>query len=52
MAQYGFTEDQKVQVAELLAQDSSMWASVLYGIYGADDRIVAVCAVSAWQCGR
>lgn len=42
MAQYGFAEDQKVQVAELLAQDSSMWASVLYGIYGADDQIVAV----------
>ena len=42
MAQYGFTEDQKAQVAELLAQDSSMWASVLYGIYGADDQIVAV----------
>ena len=42
MAQYGFTEDQKAQVAELLVQDSSMWASVLYGIYGADDQIVAV----------
>lgn len=42
MDQYGFTEDQKGQVAELLAQDSSMWASVLYGIYGADDQIVAV----------
>ena len=42
MAQYGFTEDQKAQVAELLSQDSSMWASVLYGIYGADDQIVAV----------
>lgn len=42
MAQYGFAEDQKAQVAELLAQDSSMWASVLYGIYGADDQIVAV----------
>ena len=42
MSQYGFTEDQKVQVAKLLAQDSSMWASVLYGIYGADDQIVAV----------
>lgn len=39
MEQYGFTEDQKSQVAELLAQDSSMWASVLYG---ADDQIVAV----------
>ena len=42
MVQYGFTEDQKAQVAELLAQDSSMWASVLYGIYGADDQIVTV----------
>ena len=42
MAQYGFTEDQKAQVAELLAQDGSMWVSVLYGIYGADDQIVAV----------
>lgn len=40
--QYRFNEDQKAQVAELLAQDSSMWASVLYGIYGADDQIVAV----------
>ena len=42
MAQYGFTEDQKAQVTELLAQDGSMWAAVLYGIYGADDQIVAV----------
>ena len=42
MVQYGFTEDQKAQVAELLAQDGSMWAAVLYGIYGADDQIVAV----------
>ena len=42
MAQYGFTEDQKAQVAELLAQDGSMWVSVLYGIYGADDQIVAI----------
>ena len=42
MEQYGFTEDQKSQVAGLLAQDSSMWASDLYGIYGADDQIVAV----------
>ena len=41
-AQYGFNEDQKQQLAELLAQDSSMWATVLYGIYGVDDQIVAV----------
>mgnify|MGYP000494799816 CR=1 FL=1 len=42
MEQNGLTEAQKAQGAELLAQDSSMWASVLYGIYGADDQIVAV----------
>ena len=42
MAQYGFTEDQKSQVAELLAQDGSMWTAVLYGVYGADDQIVMV----------
>lgn len=41
-ARYGFNEDQKQQLAELLAQDSSMWAAVLYGIYGVDDQIVAV----------
>ena len=41
-AEYGFNEDQRQQLAELLAQDSSMWAAVLYGIYGADDQIVAV----------
>ena len=35
-------EDQKQQLAELLAQDSSMWAAVLYGIYGVDEQIVAV----------
>ena len=40
--QYGFNEDQKQQLAELLAQDSGMWAAVLYGIYGVDDQIVAV----------
>ena len=41
-AQYGFNADQKQQLAELLAQDSGMWAAVLYGIYGVDDQIVAV----------
>ena len=41
-AQYGFNEDQKQQLAELLAQDSSMWAAVLYGIYGVDEQIVVV----------
>ena len=42
MTQYGFTEEQKSHVAELLAQDGSMWAAVLYGVYGADDQIVMV----------
>ena len=41
-AQYSFNEDQKQRLAELFAQDSSMWAAVLYGIYGVDDQIVAV----------
>ena len=41
-AQYGFNEGQKQQLAELLAQGSSMWAAVLYGIYGVNDQIVAV----------
>ena len=41
-AQYSFNEDQKQQLTELLAQNSSMWAAVLYGIYGVDDQIVAV----------
>ena len=34
--------DKNTQLAELLAQDSSTWAAVLYGIYGVDDQIVAV----------
>ena len=41
-AQYSFNEDQKQQLAELLAQDSSMWAAVLYGIRYSEDQIVTV----------
>lgn len=41
-SQYGFNADQDAQLQELLAQDNSMWAVVLYGIYGMDDQIVAV----------
>lgn len=37
-----FNENQNEQLTELLAQDTSMWTAVLYGIYGADDQIVAV----------
>lgn len=41
-AYYRFTDDQKQQMSELLAQDSKMWSAVLYGIYGSDDDIVSV----------
>lgn len=41
-SQYGFNSNQDSQLQELLAQDNSMWAAVLYGIYGMDDQIVAV----------
>ena len=41
--QYGFNEDQREQLAELLAEENrSMWSSVLYGIYTEDDEIVSV----------
>ena len=42
--QYGFTEEQKQQLAELLSEDKrSMWSAVLYGIRaGGDGEIVAV----------
>ena len=40
-AQYGFNENQRQQLAELLAQDGSMWAAVLYGIYGVDDQMLS-----------
>ncbi|WP_455391268.1 CHAP domain-containing protein [Frisingicoccus sp.] len=42
-AAYGFNDDQKEQLAALLDEgNGSMWAAVLYGIYGEDDQIVAV----------
>ncbi len=42
-AEYGFTEDQKAQLAELLAdENNSMWTAVLYGISATDEEIVAV----------
>lgn len=41
--QYGFNEDQREQLAELLAEENrSMWSSVLYGIYTDDGEIVSV----------
>lgn len=41
--QYRFTDDQREQLAELLAdENASLWTAVLYGISGQDDAIVAV----------
>lgn len=41
--QFNFTEDQRVQLAELLDdENNSLWAAVLYGIGVSDDAIVAV----------
>ena len=41
--QFGFTADQRAQLAELLAdENNSLWAAVLYGIGVSDDAIVAV----------
>ena len=41
--EYGFTEEQKQMLNELLLdENASMWAAVLYGIHSADEQIVAV----------
>lgn len=42
-AQYGFNEEQKEYLTELLAdENNSLWSQVLYGITGTDDQIVTV----------
>lgn len=42
-AQYGFTQEQKDYLAELLKDENNfLWAAVLYGIGYSDDQIVAV----------
>ena len=41
--QYGFTQEQKDYLTELLKdENNSLWAAVLYGIGYSDDQIVAV----------
>ena len=41
--QFGFNEDQRKQMAELLADgNNSLWSQVLYGITGGDGEIVTV----------
>ncbi len=40
---FGFNDDQRAQLAELLSDDNnSLWATALYGIGATDDAIVAV----------
>ena len=42
-SQYSFNTDQQEHLDALLEEGTaSMWASVLYGVYGEDDQIVAV----------
>ena len=41
--QYGFSEDQRKQLAELLAdENNSLWSQALYGITGGDGELVTV----------
>lgn len=53
MAQeYGFDTEQKEQLAALLdSENNSMWSAVLYGVYAADDQIVAVAASQLGNVG-
>lgn len=53
MAQeYRFDADQKEQLVALLdAENNSMWSAVLYGVYAADDQIVAVAASQLGNVG-
>lgn len=53
MAQeYGFDEDQNEQLVALLdSENNSLWTGVLYGIYAADDQIVAVAASQLGNVG-
>ena len=51
-AQYGFNADQNEHLSALLEEGtSSMWAAVLYGVYGEDDQIVAVAASQIGNVG-
>ena len=51
-AQYGFDEEQKEQLAELLAEENrSLWSAVLYGIYTEDGAIVSVALCQVGNVG-
>ena len=50
--QYGFNDDQRKQLAELLAEENrSMWSAVLYGIYTEDGEIVSVALTQVGNVG-
>ena len=50
--EYRFDEDQKEQLTSLLdPKNNSLWAGVLYGVYAADDQIVAVAASQLGNVG-
>ena len=50
--EYGFTEEQKQMLNELLQEENaSMWAAVLYGIHDPNEQIVAVARAQIGNVG-
>lgn len=51
-SEYNFDDNQREQLTALLDSDNnSMWSAVLYGVYAADDQIVAVAASQLGNVG-
>lgn len=52
VSEYNFDDNQREQLVALLdTENNSMWSSVLYGVYAADDQIVAVAASQLGNVG-
>ena len=50
--EYGFSEEQKQMLRELLQdENTTMWSAVLYGIHSPDEQIVAVAASQIGNVG-
>ena len=50
--EYGFSEEQKQMLSELLQEENvTMWSAVLYGIHSPDEQIVAVAASQIGNIG-
>ena len=50
--EYGFSEEQKQMLSELLQEENAMlWSAVLYGIHSPDEQIVAVAASQIGNVG-